>query len=320
MKLSIIIVNYRSWGFLQKALETLQPGFPPDWEIIVVDNESLAEPFRQFQQKYPWVTFVANARNSGFGFGCNLGAAQATGSYLLFMNPDVIANSKNIRSLIRVLENHPDVALISPKQVNEFGRPQKVFDDFPELLNQSKILKVLLRLFGQSPQRDLPANDATLTYCDWITGSCLLVSRADFDAIGDRWLVGRLLDVRRRRRSLPPRTGHGYARRLCLQYPGGARPRWIQQDKCRCTGDDEARGHYFQACLRAKTFLGNAAQADAHIDCLLAAAWAKHCGGTQPADITPGPGIAGARQGAEQPAEILCRRAEIRRLAQPPGD
>jgi GT2 family glycosyltransferase len=202
MKLSIIIVNYRSWGFLQKARETLQPGFPPDWEIIVVDNESLAEPFRQFQQKYPWVTFVANARNSGFGFGCNLGAAQATGSYLLFMNPDVIANSKNIRSLIRVLENHPDVALISPKQVNEFGRPQKVFDDFPELLNQSKILKVLLRLFGQSPQRDLPANDATLTYCDWITGSCLLVSRADFDAIGgwseDYWMYVEDADLCRR--------------------------------------------------------------------------------------------------------------------------
>jgi GT2 family glycosyltransferase len=202
MKLSIIIVNYRSWGFLQKALETLQPGFPPDWEIIVVDNESLAEPFHQFQQKYPWVTFVANARNSGFGFGCNLGAAQATGSYLLFMNPDVIANSKNIRSLIRVLENHPDVALISPKQVNEFGRPQKVFDDFPELLNQSKILKVLLRLFGQSPQRDLPANDATLTYCDWITGSCLLVSRADFDAIGgwseDYWMYVEDADLCRR--------------------------------------------------------------------------------------------------------------------------
>ena len=65
------------------------------------------------------MTFVANARNSGFGFGCNLGAAQASGSYLLFMNPDVIANSKNIRSLIRVLENHPDVALISPSQVND---------------------------------------------------------------------------------------------------------------------------------------------------------------------------------------------------------
>ncbi len=31
MKLSIIIVNYRSWDHLQKALDILQPGFPKDW-------------------------------------------------------------------------------------------------------------------------------------------------------------------------------------------------------------------------------------------------------------------------------------------------
>lgn len=202
MKLSIIIVNYRSWRYLQKALDTLQPGFPADWEIIVIDNESQPEPFQEFQQKYQWVTFVANARNSGFGFGCNLGASRAVGSELLFMNPDVVANSKNIRSLMRLKENHPDVALISPKQVNEFGRPQKVFDDFPDLQNQSKILKALLRLVRPSQREDLPAADAALTYCDWITGSCLLVSRADFDAIGgwsdDYWMYVEDADLCRR--------------------------------------------------------------------------------------------------------------------------
>jgi len=202
MNLSIIIVNYRSWAYLQKALEALQPGFPSDWEIIVVDNESQSDPFREFQQRFPWVTFIAHAHNSGFGFGCNLGAAKATGSNLLFMNPDVIANSKNIRSLLRVKEAHPDVALISPKQVNEFGRPQKVFDDFPDPLNQSKILKALIRLFRPSRRDDLPAGNATLTYCDWITGSCLLVSRKDFDAIGswseDYWMYVEDADLCRR--------------------------------------------------------------------------------------------------------------------------
>jgi len=44
VKLSIVIVNYRSWGYLQAALDMLQPGFPKDWEIIVVDNESQPEP------------------------------------------------------------------------------------------------------------------------------------------------------------------------------------------------------------------------------------------------------------------------------------
>lgn len=193
MKLSIIIVNYRSWGHLQKALDTLQPGFPQDWEIIVIDNESEPQPFNEFQARYPWVTFVANERNSGFGFGCNLGAARASGENLLFMNPDVIAMSKNIRALMQVKENNPDAALIAPKQVDSNGRPQKVFDEFPNLLNQSKILKALLHLLRPSRYKiDPHTGPGSVMYCNWVTGSCLLISRKDFDDIGgwsdDYWM------------------------------------------------------------------------------------------------------------------------------------
>ena len=202
MKLSIIIVNYRSWVHLRKALDILQPGFPKDWEIIVIDNESQPEPFNEFQERYPWVTFVANARNSGFGFGCNLGATRASGTNLLFMNPDVIANSKNIRSLLRVKEQHPDVALLAPRQVDSNGRPQKVYDDFPDLANQSKILKALLRIVWPSRYGTLPTSRSSLIYCDWITGSCLLVSREDFDTIGgwseDYWMYAEDADLCRR--------------------------------------------------------------------------------------------------------------------------
>jgi glycosyltransferase involved in cell wall biosynthesis len=34
VKLSIIIVNYRAWQYIQKALESLKHNFPQDWEII----------------------------------------------------------------------------------------------------------------------------------------------------------------------------------------------------------------------------------------------------------------------------------------------
>ena len=202
MKLSIIIVNYRSWGYLQAALDILQPGFPKEWEIIVIDNESQPDPFNEFKGRYSWVNFVANPRNSGFGFGCNLGAARASGTNLLFMNPDVIANGKNIRSLIRLKEQNPDVALISPRQVDPNGRPRKVCDDFPDLMNQSKILKALLRIRRSSQHRTARVDQSGLTYCDWITGSCLLVSHEDFDAIGgwseDYWMYVEDADLCRR--------------------------------------------------------------------------------------------------------------------------
>jgi GT2 family glycosyltransferase len=107
VKLSIIVVNYRSWGHLRKALDALQADFPTDWELIVIDNESQAEPFEEFAAKYPWVSFIAHAHNSGFGFACNLGVAEASGARLLFMNPDVIATCGDIEALLLEQQKHP---------------------------------------------------------------------------------------------------------------------------------------------------------------------------------------------------------------------
>ncbi len=227
MKLSIIIVNYRSWGHLEKALAALQPGFPKDWEIIVVDNESEPGMFDTFSKKYPWVTFIAHERNSGFGFGCNLGARHASGENLLFMNPDVVANSKNIRSLIHLKEQHPNVALIAPKQVNESGRPQKVYDEFPDLHNQSKTVRAILRLVWSSRFGIPVAADAALTYCDWLTGSFLLVSRKDFDAMGgwseDYWMYAEDADLCRRAHDLGKKVAYAPNIQVVHAHGGSSR-------------------------------------------------------------------------------------------------
>ena len=212
MKLSIIIVNYRSWRYLQKALHALEQDFPEDWEVIVVDNESEAGPFYEFEARYPWVTFVANPINAGFSFGCNLGAASARGSNLLFMNPDVVASCDELGALMREKDMHPDVALIAPRQVDSSGRPQKVFDDFPDLLNQSRMLKALLRRLWPSRFPDPRAEYDSLRFCDWITGSCLLVSLEHFDAIGgwseDYWMYVEDADLCRQAHDLGLRVAY----------------------------------------------------------------------------------------------------------------
>ena len=206
MKLSIITVNYRSWGHLEAALGALQPDFPNDWEIIIVDNESQPETLTKFAANYPWAVFVANPRNSGFGFACNMGVAKATGEQLLFMNPDVVAACADIRALMQVKADHPNVALLAPAQVDKAGRPQKVFDDFPSLLNQSKTVKALLRFILPSYFPDPRARYEKLTYCDWVTGSVLLIDRADFDTIGswseDYWMYVEDADLCRRAHEL----------------------------------------------------------------------------------------------------------------------
>ncbi|MFQ5608950.1 MAG: glycosyltransferase family 2 protein, partial [Woeseiaceae bacterium] len=113
MKLSIVTVNYRSWGHLENMLCGLADGFPGDWEIIVVDNESVPDDFDAFAARFPDVTFIANPRNSGFGPGCNIGVTRAKGEQLLFMNPDVIASVDDIRELIGIKAGNPDIGIIA---------------------------------------------------------------------------------------------------------------------------------------------------------------------------------------------------------------
>lgn len=201
MKLSIITVNYRSWGHLEAALTALADDFPDGWEIIVVDNESNPADFDLFAARFPWASFIANPDNSGFGHGCNIGVARARGEQLLFMNPDVIATAEHIQKLMAIKAQH-NIGIVAPKQVSAAGKAQKVFDDFPSLLNQSKTLKALLRFVFPSKYLNPRAHYSALTWCDWVTGSVLLIDRADFDAVGgwseDYWMYVEDVDLCRK--------------------------------------------------------------------------------------------------------------------------
>jgi len=201
VKLSIITVNYRSWGHLEAALTALADNFPDDWEIIVVDNESNPADFDLFAARFPWASFIANPDNSGFGHACNIGVARASGEQLLFMNPDVIATAEHIQKLMAIKAQH-NIGIVAPKQVSAAGKAQKVFDDFPSLLNQSKTLKALLRFVFPSKYLNPRAHYSALTWCDWVTGSVLLIDRADFDAVGgwseDYWMYVEDVDLCRK--------------------------------------------------------------------------------------------------------------------------
>jgi hypothetical protein len=102
---------------------------------------------------------------------------------------------------MQIKEQH-DIGIVAPKQVSAAGKAQKVFDDFPSLLNQSKTLKALLRLLMPWKFRDPRANYSELTYCDWVTGSVLLIDHEDFNAVGawseDYWMYVEDVDLCRK--------------------------------------------------------------------------------------------------------------------------
>jgi GT2 family glycosyltransferase len=82
VRVSVIVVTYRSAPALEALLPALERELEPSDELIVVDNDGSAQGVA--------ATVLRNPTNVGFAAACNQGAAAATGDLLVFLNPDAI--------------------------------------------------------------------------------------------------------------------------------------------------------------------------------------------------------------------------------------
>ena len=90
VKLSIIIVNYKSRAYLEKCLASIFSKLDSNivsYEVIVVNN-SFEQELVGLKSAFPNIEIIQNQKNSGFGNANNLGAKEAQGELLFFLNPD----------------------------------------------------------------------------------------------------------------------------------------------------------------------------------------------------------------------------------------
>ena len=123
--ISIIIVNYKSWAHLQNCLLSLE-GIDQDsfsFEVIVVDNHSNDNTLDGFSKEFPAYKFVSNTGNYGFSSGNNFGAQQASGEFLLFLNPDTILKKSAILTMLQLAKENSDYGIVSCTKLNTKGNP-----------------------------------------------------------------------------------------------------------------------------------------------------------------------------------------------------
>jgi GT2 family glycosyltransferase len=102
---SIVIVAYESGPALTRCLHSLEPEVGGEAEVIVVDNGD-GGPEIDKAQRMSFVRVLRPRRNLGFAGGCNLGARHATGTALVFLNPDTVVAPGAIAALVARLEDH----------------------------------------------------------------------------------------------------------------------------------------------------------------------------------------------------------------------
>lgn len=199
--LSVIIVSYRAADRLSQCLAALSglAGAGLSAEIIVSDNSGGDEGVEHLKENFPGVSFITNSVNGGFGYGCNNGAAVATGRMLLFLNPDAVAGAEALRGLIQAAESDKGNTLVSCRQARADGRESIAWGAFPAFSNLTGVMRAVAGIF-EPKKSDVAAEE--VFYPDWVSGSVMLISRGDFIKAGgfddDYWMYYEDVDLCRR--------------------------------------------------------------------------------------------------------------------------
>lgn len=114
--ISFVVVCYKS----SLALKSLLLSIPKESEVILVDNSKDQET-KEIANSYDCV-LIQNKENIGYGSACNLGAEKASGSHLLFINPDSELKPGTIDELIRATDRYPNASAFNPKIIDRTGK------------------------------------------------------------------------------------------------------------------------------------------------------------------------------------------------------
>ena len=175
---SIIIVSFNAREDLERCLASLHTAPPAvSHEIVVVDNAS-TDGSAEAARRYPDVRLIEAGSNLGFARATNIGIRASTGTNLLLLNSDTIVPPGAIDGLLAELDRDAGVAVVGPRLVDGSGYAElsygRMIGPFNELRQQyrNRHPETIERL---TRQRHSP---------DWVSGACLLVRRADAEAVG----------------------------------------------------------------------------------------------------------------------------------------
>lgn len=175
-KISVLVLNYNGFRFLDKCFESLGELHYPDYEVILVDNASNDGSVAYVRQKFPWVKLVIHEENYGFCEGYNRSIAFAEGEYLAFLNNDTRVDPNWLAELASAVQEH-QADICSSKMLSL---------DNPEVISSrgGKITPIGTGYDIDFNSRDSKGEDNKLTFVGAVGSGAMLIRKATFLEIG----------------------------------------------------------------------------------------------------------------------------------------
>ena len=190
VKLSIIIINYRSLDLIRDCLRSIYISKPDvSFEVIIVNNDDLRGTDNLLLSEFLSIRWIDMHYNAGFARANNEGIRQAGAEVVLVLNPDTIIPAKALDESYRQFVGSDYVAC-GVQLLNEDGSPQISGNYFvPGGLNYllplpftGKFIKALGNLL--SVKAPHVADSDSLIEVDWINGAFLMVKQSAIKKAG----------------------------------------------------------------------------------------------------------------------------------------
>ena len=175
-KISVIVVNFNGKKYIGECMDSILESDYSDFEVVVVENGSSDGSWQYLNRHYgknSKVRLVRSEINLFFSGGSNLGASEAKGEKLVFINSDAVAEKKCLKELVLVSKEKK--RLVQPK-IMVYGK--KVIDNVGGIYRWPGIG------FGRgSGEVDKGQYDEN-KQVDFVNGTCFLTDKKFFWDLG----------------------------------------------------------------------------------------------------------------------------------------
>ncbi len=186
MKLSIIIVNYNLSDLLRNCLRSIEKYVTDvDYEVLMMDNASTNPAWKKLIPEFPNVKFIENTANEGFAKANNKAVKQATGEYILLLNPDTEFESHGMKELLDFADAQKNFGGLGVRMHDASGNflPESK-RSVPDMMNS---FEKLFTNFRKNNSKSYYRNDIgefDIAEVDVITGAFFLAKKSDYEKAG----------------------------------------------------------------------------------------------------------------------------------------
>ncbi|MBI9067949.1 MAG: glycosyltransferase family 2 protein [Salinivirgaceae bacterium] len=175
---SIITINYKQAEVTNQLIASLQRITWPNFELIVVDNNSGENDCSKINTTNKNTLLICNTKNDGFAGGNNIGIKAAKGDYILLLNNDTEVAPGFLEPMIELFEKNDSIGAVSPK-IKFFHHPELI-----QYAGFTKMNPFTLRMHAIGSRQIDNGTYDEVSETHFAHGCAMMVSRKVLETVG----------------------------------------------------------------------------------------------------------------------------------------